>query len=153
STTSQQVNIGASVHVTAGVNNKTVVQIKPMKVNNIQQLDPLRLGTQLTMDEKTALGLAQDIEYEYRVLDANSINFAVTTGTIVEVIAGFNGGGTAGAFYRYIRETQGASDSIVLDQENFADTSKWQPITPTYDLNTPGVGSTAATLTPAQSPD
>ena len=65
-----------------------------------------------------------------------SHSFNISTGTIVEVIAGFNGGGNPGSFYRFIPEIVGG-ESIVLDKENFGNTERWELVTPDYDLNTP----------------
>src|SRR5207253_16240 len=46
-------------------------------------------------------------------------------GTIIQVVAGANQGGTVGDYYQYNLNTTDGSHSVVLEQQNYADTTRW----------------------------
>ncbi len=117
------VNIGTSATVEAGLNNKTQVLVKP-----IGSLPVSRLDTQLTDAEKTALNLSPDVQYVYGRLDLSSITFTVSTGTVVHAVSGAIGGGTAGKYYQYLPQTT-AGDEVILDKEDYSNTSRWHLMT------------------------
>lgn len=78
----------------AGINNQSVVHILPVTVNNEAQLDPDRIGTRLTSQEKTDLGLGQDLSYEYGALNLTSITVSIAPGDVVL-------NADTGNYYRY----------------------------------------------------
>lgn len=120
-----QVNIGSQATIEAGINNKSVVQIKPLTLGGVQQLDPAKLGTELTASEKQALGLSADIKYEYGELNLDEVSFSISTGTVIKVVIGANQEGTVGNYYKYKPVTDGA-DTIILEKQNFSNTSIWE---------------------------
>jgi Ca2+-binding RTX toxin-like protein len=132
------VNIGNNVRIEAGINNKALVHLKPLSVSGVDQpsVDPI-LGTVrsrlvslglnddlLTVAEKSTLGLDAELEYEYAYLNPNAIALSVSQGTAIRVVAGAYAGGSEGHYYAYKAST-GGSDSIVLENENYANTSRW----------------------------
>ena len=85
----------------------------------------------LTNADKTILGAAPesvtiptDVLYHFAALNLDAIVFTVTTGTVVHVVAGANGGGDVGAYYQY-RPITANGDAIVLETENYANTTRW----------------------------
>ncbi|QOV24150.1 beta strand repeat-containing protein [Anabaenopsis elenkinii] len=133
---SNQVNISNDVLIEAGINNKSTVQIKPVTVGGVQQLNPARLDTklnrqgiannQLTDAEKSDLGLDAETKYEYKALNLDSLSLSIYTGTLVRVIRGANSGGRVGHYYRYIPITDPAPDAVMLEKENYGDTQRWE---------------------------
>jgi len=120
------VNVGSSALVEAGINNKSLLHILPMKVDGAYELSPSRLGTELTPAEKTGLGLDADLKYEYAELEVGKIPFSISTKTVIKVISGYNAGGAVGHYYSYVPETGNSSDSIILEQENYGNSSRWE---------------------------
>jgi hypothetical protein len=51
--------------------------------------------------------------------------FSISQGNIILVKAGANGGGTVGHYYQYKPATPDGSDSVLLEQENYANTARW----------------------------
>ncbi|MTJ31397.1 hypothetical protein, partial [Aphanizomenon sp. UHCC 0183] len=125
---SNQIEVGRSVSIEAGINNKTVVQIKPISVGGTQQLDPAKLGHELIASEKTALGLDQETNYEYAELDLAKISFSISTGTVVQAIANAYESGTAGHYYKYKPLTKDGADSIILETQNYTNTLIWEDL-------------------------
>ncbi|MFA7063480.1 MAG: hypothetical protein WC132_05020, partial [Methanomethylophilus sp.] len=126
-TTTNTVSIGTDVAIEAGLNNMSIVQVLPFSVGGVSQLDTNRLGTQLNAQELTALGLDEGLKYEYSELDLTSISFGISTDTIVQLVDGYGAGGTVGHYYMYRPETDG-SDAVVLEKENYADSSRWRDL-------------------------
>ncbi|NNU43172.1 beta strand repeat-containing protein [Ramlibacter montanisoli] len=122
------VNVATTAKIEAGINNQSVLQIKPVSLlpSGINIGDPLDAAT------RTALGLDADIPYHYAALDLATIPFAINTGTVIKVVAGANAGGTVGNFYQFIPVSQ-FSQEVVLEQENFANTARWRPLGPTLE--------------------
>src|SRR5262245_18226924 len=54
----------------------------------------------------------------------STIPFSNSTGTVIHAVAGSMGGGTAGNYYQYILITAFVTE-VVLENENFADSSRW----------------------------
>ncbi|MBW6493254.1 MAG: hypothetical protein K0B16_01635 [Burkholderiaceae bacterium] len=151
------VDIAATARVEAGVNNQTLVYIEPLKMNGTDYLAPkapltasqrtaLEGGNSALMTDaqKTALGLDPDIAYEYAPLDLDAIPFSISTGTVVQVVAGANSGGIVGDYYQW-KPISDSSVEITLEAENFANTSRWihlsvdgsgNPIAQAYDDET-----------------
>ncbi|UUZ48831.1 hypothetical protein LP420_40285 [Massilia sp. B-10] len=121
------VTVGANASVEAGVNNQSLVHIKPMTLSGVPQIDPARIGTELTTLEKSALGLDADIHYMYAPLNLSTIPFSINTGTVIKVIGGANNGGNVGEYYQWKPVTE-ASTEIILENENFADTTRWRAL-------------------------
>ncbi|RJR48541.1 MAG: calcium-binding protein, partial [Desulfobacteraceae bacterium] len=136
-TSTNTVTIGTGALVQAGLNNKTFLHVKPTVLLNtdgngvLDQLPANRLNTELTTAEKQALGIPADIKYHYAPLDLDAIPFGISQGTVVQAIAGANGGGDVNAYYEYLPQTDEQSDSIVLETENYANTSRWRKLTGT----------------------
>jgi Ca2+-binding RTX toxin-like protein len=126
--TNNDINIANTALIEAGLNNKALLHVLPMTVNGQEQIDPDRIGTILTQAELIALGLDPGLKYEYSDLDLDAIGFAISTGTVIEVVAGANGGGTVGNYYRYVPITETEADNIILENENYGDTNRWVPI-------------------------
>ena len=100
------------------------MHIKPLKVSGVYQLDLARLGTELTPSEKTALGLDADLKYEYAALNPDEIAFSISQTTAIRVVTGANQGGTVGNYYTFKGST-GSSNSVILENENYSNTSRW----------------------------
>ena len=114
------VNIGNSALVEAGINNKSVVQIKPLKISGVNQISPARIGTELTPSELAGLGIDSGLDYEYAPLALDNIAFSITKDTIIKVISGANGGGIVGNYYQYkLGDDEIGSDSVVLQSDEF----------------------------------
>ncbi|MBF0462627.1 MAG: hypothetical protein HQL87_14685, partial [Magnetococcales bacterium] len=126
---SNQVLVGSNVLVDAGIFNKALLQVLPMRVNGEQQLDPTRLGTELTAAEKTALGLDVDQHYEYAALPVDHIALSMSVGNLVKVVAGAAVGGTPDAYYEYNPTGGGTDVNLLLDQQNYTDRSTWTAVT------------------------
>ncbi|MCP3989260.1 MAG: hypothetical protein GY724_09315, partial [Actinomycetia bacterium] len=131
-TSTNRINIGSQSTIEAGVNNQAYLHIKSLKVNGVNQIDPLRLGTELTTGEKAGLGLDASLRYEYAALDPSQMTFFVSQGTIIQVAPGHTAGGTVGHNYRYLPGTNSTSHSILLQDENFANTANWQDLGGSY---------------------
>ena len=107
---------GSGLDIQAGINNKVLFHIEAVSngpSNNIPDgftLTDLQNATPaspalVSDSQKALLGLSADLEYEYALIVPDSINFDVTTGTVIEVIAGSNGGGDADVLYSFIPST------------------------------------------------
>jgi hypothetical protein len=91
------VTVDASATMEAGINYRTQVQLLPFMVDGKRQLDDGRIGTDLTVAEKTALGLDAAQQYHYASLDLEDVALTLSAGTIVQVVPGANfGGGVVG---------------------------------------------------------
>ncbi len=138
-----KVNItGATTKIEAGINHKSAVYLKAVGDLPNGTTD----GQLLTTAEKESLGLPDNIDYEYAKVNATDIGFNVSTGTIVQAINGSYGSGTNNAFYEYKPNTGSSSDTIVLDQENYGDTSVWNKLVSNssyFDLSTYNATSTS----------
>jgi hypothetical protein len=132
--------IGDDVQVEAGMHNKSLVHIKPLSLSNPDEelLDPARIGTKLTAEEKAdpALGLDAGLEYEYVALNVENIGFSISQGAVIEVVAGANQGGAVGGLYQYLPQTD-QPDRIILDKEDYGDDGRWALMVPDYDLDQP----------------
>ena len=143
-TPDNQVNIGADyVTIEAGLNNMALLRILPFKVGDSIQRDLIGdlmtttrldgVGTDdlLTPAELAALGLPAGLKYHYAPLDLSTIEFDISQRTIVRAVKDTHGndafaGGTENDYYQYLPE----SGSIVLEQENYANASRWRHIGP-----------------------
>ncbi|HIG30502.1 MAG TPA: hypothetical protein EYQ50_22985, partial [Verrucomicrobiales bacterium] len=84
--TTNLVTIGGEVKMEAAINNIAQVRILPMFVSGVQQLDPAKLGTQLTAAEKIELGLSPDVKYEFALVELDLTNDE--TGEITSALDG-----------------------------------------------------------------
>ncbi|MDX6677735.1 MAG: hypothetical protein QOE31_1787, partial [Solirubrobacteraceae bacterium] len=129
--TSNSVAIGPAVSVEAGLNATVVVLIKPI---GDAGFSGHQLGDELSAADKTALAAAggpsipADVKYEYAALNLSAITFTISTGTVVRVRSGANGGGTVDSYYVF-RPVVASGVDIVLETENYADTSRWSLLT------------------------
>ncbi|MBF0186114.1 MAG: hypothetical protein HQM06_17230, partial [Magnetococcales bacterium] len=123
-----QVLIGDDVRVEAGMLNKALLHVLPLRVNGEQQLDPSRLGSELTLEEKAALELDADQHYEYALLPVDKIALNIATGTLVKMVSG--AGGEAGSYYVYAPVGAGNIQAdLYLEEQNYANTSTWSKVT------------------------
>jgi len=139
------VKIATTAKIEAGVNNQSLVQLKPIKLGGVFQQVPgggdlvkNRLDTPLTADEKDELGLAPEIAYEFARLDLDAIPFSISTGTIVQRVAGAGVNGIVGHYYKFLPVSE-STVTVVLEQENFSNASRWQDldsVAPAADENT-----------------
>ena len=88
-----------------------------------------------------------EVQYEYCALSAEDIAFTVYTGTVIQVVDDGEGkpvagNGEIGALYEYKVESDDPA-RIVLDQEDFTNTNRWEKLVIAYDLNTPPQGKVA----------
>ena len=144
-----QVNIDSTALVEAGLNNMAVVRVLPVKVQNVVQDDLLGqtntlniqdrlnstsddagIGRRLSDAELAALSpsLPAGLKYEYAYLNVDQIAFSITKGAIIQVVDGANQGGLLGHYYEYKLDTTDGSDSVVLENEDYADPSRWKPL-------------------------
>ena len=135
------VTIGSSAVLKAGVNASSVVLIRPVtdraSSGGLPNLPVDRIGTKLTATDKADLAndgfaLPATVDYSYGELDLSKTSYTVTTGTVVEAVAGAFGKGTAGQKYEYVPT---ASASIQLDKEDYTNTARWKPVA-TADADT-----------------
>jgi hypothetical protein len=119
--------IASTAKVEAGIANQSVVRLLPRFIGGLEQLPAAKLGTVILADEKTALGLSQDIEYVYGRLNLDAIPFNLSTGTVVQVVAGANAGGTANHYYRW-KAVSSFTVPVVLENENYSDTTRWEAL-------------------------
>jgi hypothetical protein len=109
------VDIGPDASMEAGINRHAVMTLQPTTLNGVQNINPDRLNGDLadrllTDDEKRAEG----------------ISFVqVSPGDYVQVVEGANQGGLPGQWYRY----QGLPDELVLSNEDYSDTARWEHVT------------------------
>jgi Ca2+-binding RTX toxin-like protein len=129
---SNTVSIAQAAKIEAGVNNQTLVHVKPITLNGALQKVPGgtdnvvdRIGTPLSAAEKAALGLAADIPYEFAYLNLEAIPFSLSTGTVIQRVAGAGSGGVVGDYYKFL-PVGDESTSVVLEDENFSDSGRWQ---------------------------
>ena len=118
------VSIASTAEVIAGVNNQSLLHILPVTVSDAGQIDTVKIGGDLSTDEKTALGLPAGIEYHYQYLDPASMAFSVTTNTVIKVVDGANGDGIVGDYYRFA-VAGNDSTAVVLESEDYSVTSRW----------------------------
>ena len=124
------VTVAQTAKVEAGINNEAVVHIKPMTIEDgpdggearDQVIDPARIGTLLTTEEKGLLGVPAEIAYHYAALDLGVIPFGMSDGVAIRAVDGAFAQGIAGHYYEYIG-ADGAQ--IDLQTENFFDASRW----------------------------
>jgi len=132
------VTIGNEVVLEAGINNQSVVQIKPLGDGDDDILARLQsdnpLVRELTAAEKELYNLPLDIRYEYAAINLEDIAFGVSTGTVILVTPDHTAGGQSGHYYRFLPETD-QMVSIVLAQEDFTDSVSWTELIPDYDLD------------------
>ncbi|MCA9135478.1 MAG: right-handed parallel beta-helix repeat-containing protein, partial [Planctomycetales bacterium] len=100
-TSDNQVNVGNSARVEAGIHSSAFVSIQPRTYPGRTTLPISRLGTPLTSQEKIDLSLPTDIDYEYSELNIGSIALDVFDGHVIQVVSGANNGGTVGHFYQF----------------------------------------------------
>lgn len=135
---STQVNISTAAFLEAGINYKMQVQVLPYLINGVQQLPKDRVDTDLTDAEKTAIGLDPAQQYEYAALTMDTVAMSVSSGDIIEVVAGAveTGEGVVGGYYQFNPESADGitSETIILDQEDYLDTTRWTPLTPDHVL-------------------
>ncbi|MFO7616922.1 MAG: hypothetical protein R6V75_06695, partial [Bacteroidales bacterium] len=141
-TSTNEVNIDDQARIEAGINNQAILLIKPVTFRGEPNINPDRLEAAaadriLTEAEKLAEGISSEVEYEYCALNAGEIAFTVYTGTVIQVVGDSEGkpvgSGEIDAFYRYRIESDDAA-RIVLNQEDFTDTSRWEKLVIAYDL-------------------
>ncbi|MGN7612778.1 beta strand repeat-containing protein, partial [Magnetococcales bacterium HHB-1] len=133
--TSNVVTVDATSQIEAGINNQSLLHILPLTLDGESQFDSSRLGTQLTIAEKKALGLAQDLEFEYAALTLDSVGLFLTEGDIIKAVSGSVNKGVVGAYYKYSPGSEVTDHQRILEEQNFSDTSIWTKITPDHDLN------------------
>ncbi|MEO1524344.1 MAG: hypothetical protein AAFX06_02860, partial [Planctomycetota bacterium] len=97
---SNNVNVGNSAQVEAGIHSSAFVSIQPRVYPGRPTLPISRLDTLLTTQEKNDLTLPVEIDYEYSRLDINNIALDMFDGHIIQVVGGANAGGTVGNFYQ-----------------------------------------------------
>ena len=129
--TSNTVTIGPSVSVEAGLNATVVVLIKPVGDAGFAGHT---LGDELSDADKAALAadggpsIPADVKYEYAALNLSAIKFTISTGTVVRVRSGANQGGVVDSYYMF-RPVVSSGVDIVLETENYGDTSRWSLLT------------------------
>jgi hypothetical protein len=69
----------------------------------------------------------------------SDVAMGITSGDIVEAVAGAFGQGVSGKFYRYAPSTY-TDTNLVLEKENYVDTKKWQEVRPDVQLSGSEVG-------------
>ena len=126
--TTKTVTIAPTASVEAGLNSSAEVLIRPVTDGGVQVFDPSRFNTALTTAEKTALGIPADARYVYGELDLTQVSFNVTTGMVIQVVAGANGGGVVGAYYQFKPK---ATADVILEAEDFSNTNRWEMLTTT----------------------
>ena len=131
---SNKVLLGQAVQIEGGINSSAVVLIRPVNDSSTTPFNKARIGTELTVADKLALAnesspiiLPTDVKYEYSSVNLDEIRFTVTTGTIVKVVSGANGGGVVDSYYQFKVKTNG--ESILLEKENYGDTNRWEILT------------------------
>jgi hypothetical protein len=72
------VTISPEAKLEAALTNKTYIRILPMSLGGESQLDPERLGTELTEQEKLDLNLNIHMKYEYAPLKVNTATIDTT---------------------------------------------------------------------------
>jgi hypothetical protein len=136
-----EVVIGNQAKVEAGINYNTVIQILPYFVDGVQKLPSNRIDTDLSESDKQALGLDPAQQYEYAALRLADVEMGITSGDIVEAVAGAFGKAEAGKFYRYSPATY-SDENRVLEKENYLDTTRWKGVRPDHQLSGSEVGLT-----------
>ncbi|MBF0341677.1 MAG: hypothetical protein HQL95_12050, partial [Magnetococcales bacterium] len=120
--------------VEAGMNYLTEIQILPLLINGESKLAEDRLGKTLTDAEKLALKLDKSQQYEYAPLDMEDVSMGVSTGTIVEAVAGAFGKGVAGQYYEFAPGSY-KDESLILEKEDYTDTKRWKEVTPDHQID------------------
>src|SRR5205823_12376549 len=69
--------------------------------------------------------LPAGLKYEYAFLDVSAIDFSISQGTIIQVAPAANQGGVVGDYYEYKLNTTDGSHSVLLEQEDYSDTARW----------------------------
>ncbi|ETR69098.1 MAG: hypothetical protein OMM_04158 [Candidatus Magnetoglobus multicellularis str. Araruama] len=72
-TSTNLVNIDHDVSIESAVNNMSIVKILPVKIDGVYQIDPSMFNTELTGDEKLALGLDVNIAYDYQEIKFKAV--------------------------------------------------------------------------------
>jgi Ca2+-binding RTX toxin-like protein len=144
------VDVGPDVRVDAGINNKSVVLVKPLRIkqdgvevelppaDRIEDEDPLNDALndadRAQILEDTGIQLSPDIAYHYQALSFEQVAISITTGTVVQVASDHNEGnpgkGTPGNFYRF-RPVIQDSEPLVLQNEDYSNEMRWQDLGPT----------------------
>lgn len=122
---SANVHIGRNTEVRGGLENESVVVIKPSSVNGVRDPDANRVGQNLTAADKSRLGLSENVDFKFSEPDLSAIPLTVNDAMSVRVADGHTAGGIVGRLYRFIPE---ASEAILLEREDYSDTSRWQLI-------------------------
>ena len=142
---SNVVNIDSTALIEAGLYNMSVVQVLPVTVNGSVEDDLLGgsiltrlnsssdvpgVGRRLSDAELAALtpALPAGLKYEYAWVNVDAIEFSISSGTIVQVVAGANQGGIVGHYYEYRLSTKDGPDRIVMEQQDFSDTKVWRDL-------------------------
>ena len=150
--------VSSDSHITAGIYNQSALLIRSYPIDHQEPalaglLTPQRLlltNPQLAgsasdpglfaradYDAFESLGftLDKEIPYHYAPLAVSKISLNISIDTLVLVKAGNNAGGTVGHYYRYQpRDSKGnlitelETDAMVLQDQNYADTSNWLDI-------------------------
>jgi hypothetical protein len=133
-----QVNVLDGSTLEAGLNSSSVMILRPVVdegAGGLGTFDTNKYGQELTVTEKAALEtqfngsfeLPDDVAYVYAEPDLDTFTYTVFQGTIVQVVAGANGGGEIDEFYQF----KGDTESVLLENENYANTNRWEKITDT----------------------
>ena len=143
-TSTNQVNIDANAFLEAGINNQAPYYILPINTVSGQpgidlpagvSLADLETGGVLLTDaQKIEFGLVDDVgnplvaDLEFEAINLEKVGFFVDNGTVIE---------DGGNFYIVDPDFLLSDDSInlVLQDEDYSDTDRWNQITINYDLS------------------
>ena len=143
-TSTNEVNIASTAYLEAGINNIAPVYLLPVNTTSAQPGIELPAGITyadlktsevlLTDAQKVAFGLvdadgqALDAELEFEAINVEKIGFFVDNGTVIE---------HAGDFFVLDPDffTSSGSVNLVLQDEDYTDTDRWNEITISHDLS------------------
>ncbi|MEQ1825678.1 MAG: right-handed parallel beta-helix repeat-containing protein [Pirellula sp.] len=125
------VNIANTAKLSAGVASTSVVQIVPTVFDGSPHIiggQQVAIGSQLSIGAKAALSIPTNMDYHYAAMDLEGVNIDFYTGFVVKAIANSAPGAIAGRYYQFKPQTTEGPQSIVLHQENYADSSRWRDL-------------------------
>ena len=143
-TSTNEVNIASTAYLEAGINNIAPVYLLPVNTTSSQPGIELPAGITyadlktnevlLTNAQKVAFGLVDadgiplDAELEFEAINVEKIGFFVDNGTVIE---------HAGDFFVLDPDffTSSGSVNLVLQDEDYTDTERWNEITISHDLS------------------
>ncbi|MFN7333087.1 MAG: right-handed parallel beta-helix repeat-containing protein, partial [bacterium] len=130
-----RVNIDDTATLIAGLGSSAGVHILPINMRSFP--GSIVPNAELDGDQKDFLEIPESADYRFVPLQVGELPIDFYRDFTARAVAGATAGGTVGRYYRFLPLTLDAAQPVLLHQENFADTSRWEDVGTTPPTETP----------------